>query len=175
MSSDSCYLKNGFTLVELMVVIAILAILSSFIISTVVIVRKKAKVRETEIYLQIIEMAATNYNQDHRDFPGGSKLTGTPSETSAILFDGLTNGTGRMAPYLKEDNVPIVIVDGKKVFVDSWRNPIAYKHPSAYMHRPPKADSIRLYSAGPDGNFEKEDDNIVNWNHDDFPDASVKP
>ena len=168
-------LNSGFTLVELMVVITILGILMSFLMVGVAVVRRQAKARQTELNMKIIEQAASNYQMDHRDFPGNGGMSNVPADSSAVLLDGLMNGTGRWAPYIRKGDVPTGSKDEKEVFLDPWEEPIAYKHPAAYMRRPPKADSIRLYSAGPDKNFKTEDDNIVNWPREDFPDTPLAP
>ena len=90
--------SNGFTLVELLVVISIIAILSSLLVTGVVVVRRRAAVYETKTYLQLIEQGAVNYKMDHPDFPRQNAMNDAQT-SSMVLCDALLNDAGSHASY----------------------------------------------------------------------------
>ena len=59
--------KNGFTLVELLVVIVILGIISTFALPNILKIAKAQKIKACESKLNSLESAAKLYLQDHED------------------------------------------------------------------------------------------------------------
>lgn len=80
--------QRGFTLVELMVVVAIIALLAAIVIPNFVHARAQASVSQTEANMKQIATALEVYYTDHQDYPA----TGTVVKPE--LFGGTTN------PYL---------------------------------------------------------------------------
>ena len=85
----------GFTIVEILVVIAIISTLAGLLMSGVMIARTKVRKDQTKISLANIGMALKNYRTDMGDYPSGSGDI-TSSET---LYKELTTAKG-FGPYL---------------------------------------------------------------------------
>ena len=81
--------QRGFTLVELMVVVAIIALIAGIIIPNYVHARRQASVSDTEANLKQIATALELYFTDNLQYPTGSQADVDPQ-----LFGGANN------PYL---------------------------------------------------------------------------
>jgi type II secretion system protein G len=81
--------ERGFTLVELMVVVAIIALLAAVVIPNYVHARAQAAVAQSEANLKQIATSLELYYADNQAYPAGSGVAVTPA-----LFGGTTN------PYL---------------------------------------------------------------------------
>jgi len=81
--------ERGFTLVELMVVVAIIAVIAGIIVPNYVHARRQATVANSQANLKQIATALELYFADHQDYPPGSNVNVTPA-----LFGGPNN------PYL---------------------------------------------------------------------------
>jgi general secretion pathway protein G len=79
--------ERGFTLVELMVVVAIIALLAAIIIPNYVHARAQAAVSQSEANLKEIATALELYYTDHQTYPPSGNVT-------PAIFGGSTN------PYL---------------------------------------------------------------------------
>jgi type II secretion system protein G len=79
--------ERGFTLVELMVVVAIIALLAAIIIPNYVHARAQAAVSQSESNLKEIATALELYYTDHQTYPPSGSVT-------PAIFGGTTN------PYL---------------------------------------------------------------------------
>ena len=114
--------EKGFTLVELMVVIIILAVLTGIAIPSYLALRNRARIQATRSELQNIATAISIYEADREEFP---------ATTMAALISALegedTTGDGVYMP-----NVPLK---------DAWGVPYSYTL---------AAGSYTLYSFGPD-------------------------
>jgi general secretion pathway protein G len=99
---------NGFTLIELMVVVAIIAILASIVAPRMVQRAEKAKRAAARVQIANFKTALINFRMDTGDFPttdqGLEALIQRPTG-----FDGKYQEGG----YLDSDSVPL----------DPWRSP----------------------------------------------------
>ena len=103
---------RGFTLIELIVVIAIIIILAGLILSTVGYVQKKGARSRAETEIAAISAACESYKADNGIYPRGQSTsvpaTGTPVYTVA------TNGTDDLNARLNTDST-------QKIYQDACR------------------------------------------------------
>lgn len=135
-------LNSGFTLIEIMIVVIILAILAAAVIPRLTGRTQQAKVSRTSADIETISLALDLYSIDSGFFPtttqGLLALRTRPSSPPTP-----SNWRG---PYIK-----------KSVPKDPWGQP--YKYLSPGIHN--KAD-YDLSSLGPDG-VEGGGDDVTNW------------
>lgn len=118
--------QQGFTLIEVMIVVAILGILATLVVVNVAGNTDKALVTATKSDLQAISQALDLYKLDNFRYP--------------------TTDQGLEALVIKPDNARNWPQGGylKKVPVDQWKNPYVYLSPGAN-------GAFDLYSLGADG------------------------
>ena len=91
--------RHGFTLVELLVVIAIIAILIALLLPAVQAAREAARRMQCQNHLKQITLALTNYESQWRSLPWGAKGGWGPSWTSDILYQLEQPGLAELVPY----------------------------------------------------------------------------
>lgn len=146
--------RSGFTLVELLVVIAVIAVLTGLALPAISAVRTRSQVRETEATLDRIKLALATYQNDFGDYPPsigrplGLQLNG--SNDGAELMLRCLSTRARSGPYLQLDDRMLGNTDGDRLRsgadptrssfgtpdllepLDSWQNPIVYIHNTQY-------------------------------------------
>ncbi len=137
--------NRGFTLVEIMIVLAILVLLLAMVGPRLLKTQEKADQKITLTQIKTVQQALDMYKVDNRSYPsteeGLQALLAKPAdETRSVAWDG---------PYLSEDTLP----------VDPWGNGYRYEYPPT---RGKSRDVPNIWSAGPDGKDNTEDD-IVSW------------
>jgi prepilin-type N-terminal cleavage/methylation domain-containing protein len=167
---------RGFTLIEILIVISIIALLSSFVLVAVNQGRKGASEAITRTQVEQIAGAVERYFQDEATYPAMDLPTTErdnhfPALYDAILGEARPHGKGgRSAPYIrvKEDQIgvwdedveeyrlatreEIADQDTKKYMLDSWGNPYVYRcnkgrKKEAWMHN----SDYDVYSLGQNG------------------------
>lgn len=118
--------QQGFTLIEVMIVVAILGILATLVVVNVAGNTDKALVTATKSDLQAISQALDLYKLDNFKYPS----TDQGLEALVVKPDNARNWP--QGGYLK------------KVPVDQWKNPFVYISPGA-------TGPYDLYSLGADG------------------------
>jgi prepilin-type N-terminal cleavage/methylation domain-containing protein len=86
---------GGFTILELIIVIAIIAILAGLILSTAGYVQKKGASSRAQTEIAALTVALENFKADHGDYPRGTNTNGTaPPTGNTFLLTNLmpTNG-----------------------------------------------------------------------------------
>jgi type II secretion system protein G len=73
--------KKGFTLIELMIVVAIIAILASILIPSFLKARAQAQLSGCEANLKNMATALEMYNTDYAVYPSQTSLYGAPFQT----------------------------------------------------------------------------------------------
>jgi len=144
--------KRGFTLIEILLVLAIILMLAGVTIVSVVGTRKGARIDSTKAMLNSIETAIETYNMHIGHYPTEEEgnleaLRVKPtfeSEEVAQMWRG---------PYLKREPR------------DAWKNTFNYEVNVAGTDEA-QAHPYRLWSNGPDGVDGTEDD-IKNWSEED--------
>ena len=125
--------KNGFTLIEMLVVITIISILAALILTALGKARRQAKVTTTRSLLSVISMGCENYFSDWGGvYPTAFQNPNSPqlNEGAEMLYRQLTTREGRsVRDYAKDisrDNIGDVDGDSALEFIDAWGNPIVY-------------------------------------------------
>jgi prepilin-type N-terminal cleavage/methylation domain-containing protein len=128
--------ERGFTLVELMVVVAIIAVIAGIIIPNYVHARRQAVVANSEANLKQIATALELYFDDHQDYPAGSHANVTPT-----LFGGPNNNYLNATPQNDHNDYVYTYSGGSGQSPDyDLEDPIVYD-----------AASLTNISLGPNG------------------------
>ena len=133
--------QRGFTLMELLVVLAILGLLMSLVGPRVLNQLGGAKTKTAAIQIKDLEQALEMYKLDVGRFPS--------SEQGLVaLVDKPGSAPGWNGPYLKSD-VPL----------DPWNREYHYKYPGEH-------GELDIYSYGQDGDNggDGEDADVSSWN-----------
>ncbi|MCY3022711.1 MAG: prepilin-type N-terminal cleavage/methylation domain-containing protein [Planctomycetota bacterium] len=185
--------RAGFTVIEMMVVVAIIAILVGLLVPVVGGVREKAKIKATQTLIEGISTALNRYLTDFDDYPKSNVegndlgLEAEPDSLYRYLCGedgkGIAKKTGSIVRQIEPYFTPPsenVRREGKNVYiVDPWLQRISYLNCKQYTdqrrvdpnyiddgkcHNPTSFD---IWSTGPDR--KKDDpakppgDDINNW------------
>ncbi len=159
-------IRRGFTLTELLIVMAILVLLVSLIGPRLLGSKQKADVNAVKTQIGMFQSALERYAVDMNKFPateeglnalvanpgaagGSGSASGESAEAGGAAAGGDTAGGSWDGPYLKTESVP----------KDPWGNVYAYEYPPTHN----KINVPDIWSWGPDGQENTEDD-IVSWN-----------
>ena len=144
MTRRNSSLQRGFTLIEIMVVVVIIALMSTVVLVNVAGRVDEAKIARVKQDLHSIDTMLTFYRLDNSKYPtteqGLAALEKKPADPN--LTNWKEGGYG-------------------KVVKDPWKHPYVYESPG-------KHGDYDLYSLGADGQpgGEKMDADIGNWNLD---------
>lgn len=110
--------RRGFTLIEILVVVAVMSILVALMMGVSKEVITQSKIKETRTKLATLSSQAEKYKEAFGGFPGGRDQNGAPVPAGNLA-----------AAILALGNEPANLV-GKEFysggFIDSWGNPILY-------------------------------------------------
>lgn len=88
---------RGFTLIEILIVIAIIAILAGLLLRTAGYVQKKGAVSRAEAEMSALTVALENYKADHGDYPQGSNVDGVNAPAgNNFLLNSLMPPAGKV-------------------------------------------------------------------------------
>ena len=117
--------QSGFTLVELLVVVAIIGVLAGMIVGIVNIARKRAMVVKSKSSITAISVALEAYNTLSGIYPNGG-VTGPAKDDPDALFKALYTGNPRLGGSKEnhlEDWPPAQIGVWNGSFVDVYQEP----------------------------------------------------
>ncbi|ODA30975.1 type II secretion system major pseudopilin GspG [Planctopirus hydrillae] len=138
--------RKGFTLIEVLLVLAILGVIAAMVVPQLLGRQKEAMVKATKASIKGLEDALQQYALSHDgEYPQGSR-----DEAFSLLIKPGNDADGRpIAPYL--DKVPL----------DAWGQGFYYENPNSKV---PNATKPAIWSSG--ANKQNEDgsgDDINNW------------
>jgi len=136
MIKESGYKKTGFTLIEIMLVVAIIGILAAMVVPRLTGRTKQARAAVAKADVDVnLPLALDLYELDIGEFPSGLDH----------LRDNRDDNDNWQGPYLK------------KIPKDPWGRDYYYVYPGEHNR-----SDYDIYSAGADG-APGTDDDIVNW------------
>jgi len=137
--------KQGFTLIEIMVVVVILGILAGLIVPRIMDRPEEARRTKAAIQIQSIEQALKLYKLDNGEYP-------TTEQGLQALIE--PPSVGRLAKKWRKEGY----LDKGRVPKDPWDNDFVYISPGLHS-------DFDLMSYGPDGEAggEGNDADINNW------------
>ena len=175
---------RGFTLIEVLIVISIIAILASLVIGGLGIAQRRARETHTRSEVTMMLDALENYRLDEGEIPGFLLDPDPERNDFHLLFNALMDTPqpkgkgGRSAPYLEKITPKQIVVRDEitgeyrqvtrkeryinsipKYIIDPWGQPYIYRCNKGlkrqdWMSNP---DGVDLYSLGPN----EEDDTIL--------------
>jgi len=144
--------RHGFTLVEMLIVLAILVGLAALVVPRLLGTQKKADVNNTKAQIGMLRGCLQNYHLDMKRFPsteeGLAALVAPTSGAEEGLEGTTTVASNWGGPYTETGELPR----------DPWGNEYHYEFPPTHG----KGDFPDIWSFGPDGEDGTEDD-ITNW------------
>jgi len=141
--------RAGFTLTEMLIVLAILVMLVALVVPRFMGARKKADLQTAQTQIGLLRGALENYYMDVKGFPsteqGLQALLAAPSDAAEGSEGSVVGWDG---PYVNKDAIPL----------DPWNHDYQY----AYPPERGSTDMPDIWSFGPDGEDNTEDD-ICSW------------
>jgi len=135
-----CSGASGFTLIELMLVMVILAVMAAIVLPKFTGRSQQAKITAAKTQISQLEVALDAFEIDISRYPT------TAEGLRALVEKPPSDATEWQQPYLKR-NIP----------KDPWGNDYVYRYPGQYNE-----NGYDLYSLGPDRKLGGDDD-ITNW------------
>lgn len=138
--------RRGFTLTEVLLVLAILGVIAAMVVPNLIGRQQEAQIRTTRTSIKGLEDAMKQYAiSNDGEFPQGAR-----DEVFALLMNPGQDADGRtVAPYLE------------KLPKDAWGQPLYYEYPTSKV---PNGTKPAIWSSGP--NRQNEDgngDDVNNW------------
>jgi general secretion pathway protein G len=190
-SHASLCLARGFTLLELLVVVAIIVILASLTVGGITVMQRNQAISKCKAQIAMIGSALEEYKMDFGRYPvandsGGTNETGSNVLFKALYWDSDNNGQGvgsdanqriylvELDPTQKKQGWASATTAGtNNTILDPWGANYRYRSGTladGSVNSNAKNPDFDLWSLGPDGKpgtaagTDKEAaDNITNW------------
>jgi prepilin-type N-terminal cleavage/methylation domain-containing protein len=152
----SCKYRTGVTLVEMLTVVAIIAILASVVIGMATYIDNQSKGKSLENTFALLESALEEYREYARDFPEQTEqIPANAAAHSETLYDALNSQPS--SRKILENISGSLIADkggtsGMLEIYDPWGTVLDYRYNGISDNSP------ELISAGPDRTFGNGDD-----------------
>ena len=138
--------RTGFTLLEVLLVLAILGVIGAMVVPQLLGQQKKAMVQTTQASIKNFEDAVELYAVGN----DGEYPQGTEETVIELLMSPVDPVTGQsIQPIL--DEIPM----------DAWKNPLKYEYPPSGNHSV-VGSKPAIWSIGPDKQ-DGSDDDVTNW------------
>jgi len=153
-------LKSGFSLVEMLVVMGIIAIIMVMTVGGMDFIKNKQKKSELDLRLKVIEKGLQDYYNLYDTYPESTdemdgaellfqELFALPVENDEKPFVAQMDPQSKNGSYSER-------ISGRSVVIDPWGNPLIYRFPAQ-----DGSDTFDLGSLGADGVPSEDDQN--NW------------
>lgn len=150
--------KRAFTLVELLTVIAIIAILAGLVLSTAGYIQNKAARSRAEAEIAAMEAALESYKADNGIYPEAKDRTTSASANNAVLLTALFKGDKVYMEFKPNQLDPANVSTATKI-IDPWGVAYNYQSPGSNNEA-----SFDLWStAGTTTGTNSTVDDIKNW------------
>ena len=137
--------RSGFTLIEVLLVLAILGVIAALVVPNLLGTQEKANIKATQLAIKNFQSLSEQYAIDHN----GRPPQGSQEEAVEMLRNPVSTDGREIQPYV--DTAP----------KDGWGEPLFYRFPSSNQTIASKPD---IWSAGPDGrNDDGGGDDVNNW------------
>jgi prepilin-type N-terminal cleavage/methylation domain-containing protein len=166
--------RRGFTLVEMVIVIAIILILAALMIGVINTVMTNAQNQKTAALIKMLDDGCRTYKQEYNIYPPNDKgdsrcLHYYLGRERVKLLDKDTNIKTTRPPIIEfkadmlEEAKGVPDPKNPSPVVDVWGRKIQYKTPGKYNQK-----HVDIWSSGKNGNDEldpaaKDFDDVVNW------------
>ena len=167
--------RRGFTLVEMIIVIAIVLILASLMVGVINVVMSNAEYRKTEAIVKMLDDGCKTYQQEYGIYPpndkGDSRCLHVYLGSERVKRLDQDSGLKRKLPpiiefrtdHLDDSKTPPDAKLNPLPIIDAWGQKIQYKNPGTWNNR-----RVDIWSSGKNGKDEldpagKDFDDVVNW------------
>ncbi len=138
--------RRGFTLTEVLLVLAILGVIAAMVVPNLLGQQKAALIKTTKMSIKSLEDACTHYAIAH----DGEYPQGGSNEVINMLVNPTDKDNKPISPYLP------------KVPKDAWGQPLYYEYPPT--GKAPNLTVPAIWSSGPDKKSDDgANDDINNW------------
>ncbi|MBE7492310.1 MAG: prepilin-type N-terminal cleavage/methylation domain-containing protein [Planctomycetes bacterium] len=167
--------RSGFTLIELIIVIGIIAVLVVVLVAVLLNAQSSGEKAKAKNFVNtVIPAAIGKWQEDtgkgNNEFPrSGNNRAGAYYDGNVELYKTLVLDPAKTSKgaYVGDDQYLKGEHDGKPVFVDPWGRPYVYRNYTAKRARGASEaeyrgkkhnDTYDIISAGPDGVIDNDDD-----------------
>ena len=144
---------RGFTLVEMVIVIAVILVVASLALGLFASNLDETKRLHTEMLIQNLDLACKGYKNERGSYPPDGRFFEHLGKERIVPLDAASVTNRPPFMTFRKDQVDPVT----SAVIDAWDRPVRYQAPGVR-----NATHVDLWSAGPNGQDGDVDD-VVNW------------